>query len=112
MKKFLKRLFQHGNSTDAVAMSEKGSLPKGGDSALVTSTGYLTDAPIGSKAQDTFNRWPFAKRIADTLAELKDASSIVIGLYGPWGDGKTSTLNMMATVLAGYKDIVVVHFNP
>jgi hypothetical protein len=53
--------------------------------------GYSADQPIRSKDEDRFNRWPFAKRIAETLAARRDASSLVIAVYGPWGDGKTST---------------------
>jgi hypothetical protein len=73
---------------------------------------YSSDEPIRSKAHDKYSRWPFAKRIADTLAARKDPSSIVVGLYGPWGDGKTSTLHMMATALGAHPDVVVVQFNP
>jgi hypothetical protein len=73
---------------------------------------YSSDEPIRFKRQDRFNRWPFAKRIADTLAARNDPSSIVIGLYGPWGDGKTSTLHMMAAALGSHAHVVVVAFNP
>jgi hypothetical protein len=112
MKDFLQRLFRSRKPKKKPAASSAKPPQRTGDSAAKTPEAYLTDAPIGSKAEDTFNRWPFAKRIADTLAARKDASSIVIGLYGPWGDGKTSTLNMMAAALAGHEDIVVVRFNP
>src|SRR3546814_11323043 len=47
---------------------------------------YIADQPIASKSEDKFNRAPFATRIAETLATRSDPSSIVIGLYGPWGD--------------------------
>ena len=46
-------------------------------------TPYSSDQPITSSDQDRFGRWPFAKRIAETLAERLGASSIVVGLYGP-----------------------------
>jgi KAP family P-loop domain len=73
---------------------------------------YLSDLPISSKSEDRFNRWHFAKRIADTLANDNDPSSLVIGLYGPWGDGKTSTLQLMAYALRAQPQAVVVRFNP
>ncbi len=73
---------------------------------------YSSDEPIRSKEQDKYSRWPFAKRIADTLAARTDPSSIVIGLYGPWGDGKTSTLHMMGAALSAHEDVVLVQFNP
>ena len=56
---------------------------------------YASDQPIATRADDRFNRAPFATRMADTIATRVDPASIVIGLYGPWGDGKTSVLEMM-----------------
>lgn len=73
---------------------------------------YCSDLPISAKREDRFNRWPFAKRIADTLAERADPSSLVVGLYGPWGDGKTSTLKLMEIAFSSYPQVVVVRFNP
>ncbi|HEX4583983.1 MAG TPA: P-loop NTPase fold protein [Burkholderiaceae bacterium] len=73
---------------------------------------YSSDHPIRSKREDRFNRAPFAMRVADTTATRRDPSSIVIGLYGPWGDGKSSTLNLMEEALAAHSNVVVVRFNP
>jgi hypothetical protein len=73
---------------------------------------YSSDQPIRSKEQDRFNRSPFAQRIAETLAGRTDPSSLVIGIYGPWGDGKSSTLYLMEEVLARHSDVVRVRFNP
>lgn len=73
---------------------------------------YIADQPIASKSEDRFNRAPFATRIAETLATRSDPSSIVIGLYGPWGDGKTSVLEMMQEDLKIRDEIIVVRFNP
>jgi len=73
---------------------------------------YSSDHPIRSKREDRFNRAPFATRVADTTATWRDPSSIVIGLYGPWGGGKSSTLNLMEEALAAHPNVVVVRFNP
>lgn len=73
---------------------------------------YTDDAPIGSHHDDRFGRWPFAERVAGVIATRTDPTSIVVGLYGPWGDGKTSVLNMMAEALAGHDNIIVIPFNP
>lgn len=73
---------------------------------------YIADLPIASKSEDKFNRAPFATRIAETLVTRTDPSSIVIGLYGPWGDGKTSALEMMQEELNSHDEIIVVRFNP
>lgn len=73
---------------------------------------YIADQPIASKSEDRFNRAPFATRIAQTLASRSDPSSIVVGLYGPWGDGKTSVLEIMQEELMTHDEIIVVRFNP
>ena len=73
---------------------------------------FSSDEPIHSAREDSFHRSGFAKRIAETLAGRKDPTSIVIGLYGPWGDGKTSTLNLMEETLEQHNHVVCVHFNP
>jgi predicted KAP-like P-loop ATPase len=73
---------------------------------------YSSDHPICSKREDRFNRAPFAARVADMTATRRDPSSIVIGLYGPWGGGKSSTLNLIEEALAARATGVVVRFNP
>lgn len=87
--------------------------PKGKDGGEGTAAAsYSSDQPIASKAQDRFNRWPFAKRIAETLSARRDPSSLVIGVYGAWGEGKTSVLAMMREALASDPHIVTISFNP
>lgn len=73
---------------------------------------YIADQPISGKAEDRFNRAYFASRIAETIATRIDPSSIVLGLYGPWGDGKTSVLEMMQEALSRNQNAIIVRFNP
>ena len=73
---------------------------------------YTDDAPISSHSDDRFGRWHFAERIASVIATRTDPTSIVVGIYGPWGDGKTSVLNMMVEALADHDNVIVVPFNP
>jgi hypothetical protein len=73
---------------------------------------YTDDAPIASSDEDRFSRWPFAERIAQIIAKRTDPASIVLGIYGPWGDGKTSVLNMMDQALEGNEAVVSIKFNP
>lgn len=73
---------------------------------------YLSDEPITSKHQDRFGRAPYAARIAETIAKRLDPSGIVIGLFGPWGDGKTSVLKMMEESLDQHGKVVTIRFNP
>lgn len=73
---------------------------------------FVSDEPISGADQDRFNRAPFASRIADTIARRPDPSSLVVGVFGPWGDGKTSVLKMMEEELQRHDHVVVLHFNP
>lgn len=73
---------------------------------------YADDAPITTHTEDRFSRWPFAERIARVIATRADPSSLVVGIYGPWGDGKTSVLNMMEEALRSEEGVIIVGFNP
>lgn len=73
---------------------------------------FVTDAPIIDPKMDRFRRWPFAQRVARTIASRRDPGSIVIGVYGAWGDGKTSVLNFIQNELNNYEHVIVVRFNP
>jgi hypothetical protein len=70
------------------------------------------DRPIQSQADDLLGRWPFARHVADHLAELEGGASVVVGLYGKWGEGKTSVLNMVRNALREHRGVVTVNFNP
>jgi predicted KAP-like P-loop ATPase len=76
------------------------------------SANYASDAPILDPGEDKFNRLPFAKRIADAIAGRSDTSSIVVGIYGAWGQGKTSVLNLIEHQLGAHKGLEVLRFNP
>ena len=73
---------------------------------------YSSDQPINSRDDDQFNRTPFAERIAHTIARRADQRSIVVGIYGVWGSGKTSLLNLMVEELCVHEHLIVVRFNP
>jgi hypothetical protein len=94
-----------------VATGPPPETPKGDEKSPGTAS-YAADQPIRSREEDRFNRWPFAKRIADTLARRDDPSSLVLGIYGVWGDGKTSTLRLMEEALKEHAEVVCVKFNP
>lgn len=52
------------------------------------------DRPILTKEQDRLGRAVFAKYLARCIVDHNDTDSLVIGLYGGWGTGKTSIINM------------------
>jgi predicted KAP-like P-loop ATPase len=73
---------------------------------------YNSDKPINQKRQDRFNRIKFSNRIADTIVKRQTEEGLVIGLYGIWGEGKSSVLNMIEEDLSQHKEILIVKFNP
>ena len=60
---------------------------------------YNTDRPINNVNEDLLGRAPFAQTIGKALYEYKGEESLVIGLYGKWGTGKTSVANMALQTL-------------
>lgn len=78
----------------------------------MTTENYSSDAPVSTKDEDIFSRWKFSERVAQVIANRRDPSSIVIGLYGKWGDGKTSVLNFIEQSLNANNDVICIKFNP
>lgn len=78
----------------------------------MTIENYSSDAPVSTKDEDIFSRWKFSERVAQVIASRRDPSSIVIGLYGRWGDGKTSVLNFIEQSLDANDDVICIKFNP
>lgn len=70
------------------------------------------DRPIRNVADDMFDQASFAKQIAETISRRGDPSSLVIGIYKPWGDGKTSTLAMVNEYLEPHADVRSMEYNP
>jgi hypothetical protein len=60
-----------------------------------------TDDPVGSAQDDTLGRQPYALRAAELIRSTHTFdSSVVFGLSGPWGSGKSSLINMIIEQLA------------
>jgi len=69
----------------------------------------VSDIP---SAEDLLNRKPFINNLRTIIEKLRVESSFVIGLYGKWGEGKSTTLNLMANEIKKNKDIIIVKFDP
>lgn len=70
------------------------------------------DHPIETFDQDELDRSRTALALADELASLDARYGAVAAITGPWGSGKTSLMNLVATELRTRPDVRVVEFNP
>ena len=72
------------------------------------------DTPIKAGDKDDFERQGFAQAISDQLVIGAHSPSMVFGLEGRWGEGKTSLINMISDELEKKQnfDPVILHFNP
>lgn len=73
---------------------------------------FSNDRPLSSKADDKLNRAPFAARVAEVLRGLPEGAGLVVGIHGPWGDGKTTVLNILKADLDADGATATVEFNP
>lgn len=56
---------------------------------------YSTDKPIEKRDDDKLERKNFSNQLSKAIYEYKDKDGLVIGLFGEWGTGKTSVVNMV-----------------
>ena len=71
------------------------------------------DLPITNSSEDILNRGSFARGLAQTITKQSFPASFTIGLYGAWGSGKTSLLNMiLENIKNNDNTAVILRFNP
>ena len=56
---------------------------------------YNSDKPIESSEQDLLGRTTFSKQLGEAIYKYDGKDGLVIGVFGKWGTGKTSILNMV-----------------
>ncbi|EFU15381.1 P-loop NTPase fold protein [Enterococcus faecalis] len=76
-----------------------------------------SDVPIKSLDEDLLGRKNFAAQLAQSIVNYDQIDSFNIGLYGEWGSGKTSTINMIEENLLKLtkEDMhqpIILRFNP
>ena len=78
----------------------------------------LDDQPIQSIKQDLLNRKSFIENIAQYLLNYENPNSIVLGLEGSWGYGKTSAINLIKEYIIQdlkkkeIQNVFILCFNP
>lgn len=72
------------------------------------------DKPIDSKQNDLLGRGTFAENLAKAIKGYSDAesASLTLGLYGKWGSGKTSVINMLRENFRDDNNVIVFNFQP
>ncbi len=79
---------------------------------------FNVDSPICVPQEDKLGRKSFAQNIADRINTHRNQEPLVIGIYGPWGYGKTSVLNLVKYYLGKKNEnekgehFAIIEFNP
>lgn len=76
------------------------------------------DKPIETVKNDFLGRSKFAKDLAEAISTYDDKDSLVLGLMGQWGSGKTSIINLLEEEMKenlssmATKPIITIKFEP
>jgi predicted KAP-like P-loop ATPase len=79
---------------------------------------FISDAPIISEKEDVLGRVKFAHSLSKNILLHGDKKTIVIGLYGKWGFGKSSIINILLSYIRQTKEFpeetkpLIIEFNP
>jgi len=76
---------------------------------------FKSEGPILTSSEDILGRTSFACKLADAISQWKSTDSLVVGLYGKWGCGKSSVINLAKEHLSKLADCekpTVIEFNP
>ena len=81
---------------------------------MITSTSLILDSAIKSINDDELGRKNLVKSIVDSI-KIKSSephACYTIGIYGKWGEGKTSVLNMVKGDIKKNDNFNIIEFNP
>ncbi|MEI8245308.1 MAG: P-loop NTPase fold protein [Lentisphaerota bacterium] len=78
----------------------------------MTKIQFNPDRPISCIAQDVLGRKEYAINLANAIKGWREKDSLVLGLTGPWGCGKSSIKNMIIEQLRSDNTIKLLEFNP
>jgi len=77
----------------------------------------INDNPISELTNDKLEYYEVVKKLSSILINESHTKTVSIGLIGPWGNGKSSVINLIEEEIKGsfkYKenDIISIHFLP
>lgn len=78
---------------------------------------YNSDKPIETLEQDLLGRITFTKQLGEAIYQYDGKDGLVLGLFGKWGTGKTSILNMVINEINHLSENmnnkpIIVNFSP
>lgn len=82
--------------------------PRANKSSFVTDVAF---DPESEEQEEILGFSSFAERIVNEIQTVSSSESVVIGINGEWGEGKTSMINLIRKQLKG-KGYTVVDFHP
>lgn len=71
------------------------------------SAASLPDRAVDSTAEDSLNRGSFAEALANQILHAPFGQTLRLGVYGGWGEGKTSVLRLMQLHLTAARQVCV-----
>lgn len=73
---------------------------------------YSGDEPIRTATEDRLDRSRFVQGVVDMTVSRRERAGLVIGIYGAWGEGKTSLMRMIEAQLRDRAHLIPFWFNP
>ncbi len=80
---------------------------------------FNSDEPIEGINEDLLNRGKFVKQLSNSIINYDFNKPLVLGLYGEWGSGKSSIINMTTKIIEDEnkknkknENIKIIKFNP
>lgn len=73
---------------------------------------FNKEYPISNISEDLLSRDIFVDSLVSSIKNYVDKESLTIGLYGKWGEGKTSVINLVKEKLEEQADIICFTFEP
>lgn len=75
--------------------------------------GFSADRPIHTVKEDLLGRAKFSENLAEAISNWNGRDSLVVGLYGDWGAGKSSVKNMALSYMKD-KELkqIIIEFSP
>ena len=72
----------------------------------------LSDEPIEYIEQDKLDRKKFVEDLFDSIVKLPFSDPFVFGIFGGWGQGKSSILRILRNKLKENEDMILIEFEP